>query len=163
MMFHSIPMTNGTFIYSDSPKSSVIWNVGNGYNSMRRILAEESSNLAALPAPPNFGDPALQDPAADLPSRSSGSFPAIPNNKKLPLAPSASPGAVNQPMVAKSSAAEKSGNSMKPVVWISVLVFLLIIIAVVIVICRSRAARKLRPWKTGLSGQLQQAFVTGSI
>ncbi|CAH9141555.1 unnamed protein product [Cuscuta epithymum] len=40
-------------------------------------------------------------------------------------------------------------------------VFSLIVTVAIICTCRSRAARSIGPWTTGLSGQLQKAFVTG--
>ncbi|KAI3466743.1 hypothetical protein Pfo_023406 [Paulownia fortunei] len=152
---------------TDLPESGVIWNVDNQVNNVRRILVEQSSNLAAIP--PNVGTPGQLEPVIALPSRSSGSFPAIPNRKKLSPAPvpsptssqehkttdTTNPGAVSQPT------AGKSGNSLKLIVGLSVVVFLLIVAAAMFIICRSRAARTIGPWKTGLSGQLQKAFVTG--
>ncbi|KAI3456143.1 hypothetical protein Pfo_012806 [Paulownia fortunei] len=158
---------------TDSPEPGVIRNIHNQVNNVRRILVEESSNLVAVP--PNVGAPAPSETVIYLPSRSSGSFPAIPNRKKLspapvPLPPSGQenmphdntyPGAVGQPNYKQSSAVGNSGNSLKLIIGISSAAFLLIIAAVILVICRSRAARTIGPWKTGLSGQLQKAFVTG--
>ncbi|KAL0310621.1 UNVERIFIED_CONTAM: protein MALE DISCOVERER 2 [Sesamum angustifolium] len=157
---------------TDLPESDVIWNVENQVNNVRRILVEQSSNLVAIP--PKGGIPAKPEPVTTLPSRSSGSFPAIPNSKKLsPPSPATSPtsdqehpdttnaAAVGQPTDKQSSDTGKSGNSVKLIVGLSVGVFLLILAAVIIVICRSRAAKTIAPWKTGLSGQLQKAFVTG--
>ncbi|KAK4386546.1 protein MALE DISCOVERER 2 [Sesamum angolense] len=157
---------------TDLPESDVIWNVENQVNNVRRILVEQSSNLVAIP--PKGGIPAKPEPVTTLPSRSSGSFPAIPNSKKLsPPSPATSPtsdqehpdttnaAALGQPTDKQSSDTGKSGNSVKLIVGLSVGVFLLILAAVIIVICRSRAAKTIAPWKTGLSGQLQKAFVTG--
>lgn len=38
---------------------------------------------------------------------------------------------------------------------------LLIVVASVIFMCQHRGVTTIGPWKTGLSGQLQKAFVTG--
>jgi hypothetical protein len=38
---------------------------------------------------------------------------------------------------------------------------LLIIIACMLLLCRNKSVTTIGPWKTGLSGQLQKAFVTG--
>jgi len=155
----------------------VIENVKNVANNARRILVEQSSNLVAAPA--NIRSPS--DPIIALPSsRSSGSFPAIPNRKGPPPVPIPSPtpppqnethnttnpppnssGAVSKPTDKPSHDGEKFKNSWKYIVGIASAVILLIFVVAVIVICRSRAAQKLSPWKTGLSGQLQKAFVTG--
>ncbi|KAK4421154.1 protein MALE DISCOVERER 2 [Sesamum alatum] len=159
---------------TDLPESDVIWNVENQVNNVRRILVEQSSNLAAIP--PKGGIPAKPELVSVLPSRSSGSFPAIPNSKKLsPPSPATSPtsdqehktpdttnaAAVGQPTDKQFSDTGKSGNSVKLIVGLSVGVFLLILAIIIIIICRSRAAKTIAPWKTGLSGQLQKAFVTG--
>ncbi|CAA2997703.1 MALE DISCOVERER 2-like [Olea europaea subsp. europaea] len=155
----------------------VIEKVKNLTNNARRILVEQSSNLAAAPASISLPS----DPIIALPSsRSSGSFPAIPNRKEPPPVPVPSPtpppqnqprnttnppsdssGAVSKPTDKQSYDGEKSKNSWKYIVGIASAVFLLIFVVAIIVICRSRAAQKLSPWKTGLSGQLQKAFVTG--
>ncbi|KAL2467350.1 Leucine-rich repeat protein kinase family protein [Abeliophyllum distichum] len=160
-----------------SPEPDVIKNAKNLANNARRILVEQSSNLAAAPA--NIRSPSV--PIIALPSsRSSGSFPAVPNRKKTPpvpvpsLAPPPkheprnttnppldSSGAVSKPTDKESPVGKKSGNLWKYIVGISSSVFLLIFVAAIFVICRSRAAQTIRPWKTGLSGQLQKAFVTG--
>ncbi|KAL0321300.1 UNVERIFIED_CONTAM: protein MALE DISCOVERER 2 [Sesamum radiatum] len=123
---------------TDLPESDVIWNVENQVNNVRRILVEQSSNLAAIP--PKGGIPAKPEPVTTLPSR----------NQEHNAA------AVGQP-----TDTGKSGNSVKLIVGLSVGLFLLILAVVIIVICRSRAAKTIAPWKTGLSGQLQKAFVTG--
>jgi hypothetical protein len=38
---------------------------------------------------------------------------------------------------------------------------LLIVIACMLLLCRNKSVATIGPWKTGLSGQLQKAFVTG--
>ncbi|KAK6133533.1 hypothetical protein DH2020_032662 [Rehmannia glutinosa] len=146
---------------SRSNLTGVIWNVDNRVNNVRRVLVEQSSNLAAIPP-----TPVQLEPVIALPSRSSGSFPAISYAKKLSPAPvfspskstnadTTNPGSVSQPN------AGKSGNSVKLIVGLSVAVFLLMVAVAMCIVCRSRAARTIGPWKTGLSGQLQKAFVTG--
>lgn len=133
----------------------------------RRKLAEQSSNLAAAPV---NGGAQLGNITPQPISRSSGSFPAVPGKKgKSPdQSPSPSgdpkqhsksnPGA---PQQTDNQDSGKFGISWKFIVGILCGVFLLIIAVVIICICRSRAARTIGPWKTGLSGQLQKAFVTG--
>lgn len=129
-------------------------NVDNQANQ-RRILIEQSSNLVAIS--PNAGTPVQLEPIGAIPSRSSGSFPAVPNAKKLPPAPAPalSPPSATQPT------GGKSGHSLKFIVGLSILILLLIVATAMLIICRSRAAKTIGPWKTGLSGQLQKAFVTG--
>jgi hypothetical protein len=43
------------------------------------------------------------------------------------------------------------------------LVVLLIGIACMLLLCRTKSGTTIGPWKTGLSGQLQKAFVTGKV
>lgn len=141
----------------------------------RRKLGEQSSNLAAAPA--NIKGPL--GPVIQMPSsRSSGSFRAVPNTDgttptNLPfsppqhesqdrLNPKGQPmSAFKQPTNSQAPPPEKSESPWKYVVGILGGVFLLILAVSVFLICRSRAARTIGPWKTGLSGQLQKAFVTG--
>ncbi|KAK6124232.1 hypothetical protein DH2020_041984 [Rehmannia glutinosa] len=142
-------------------------------NNVRRVLAEQSSNFVSLP--PSGGAPAPSETVISLPTRSSGSFPARPNAKKLsptplPSSPSehentplqtTNPGAISLPNDKQPSAVGHSGNSVKLIIGIASAVFLLIVLLVIFVIFRSRAARNIGPWKSGLSGQLQKAFITG--
>ncbi|XP_011101397.1 protein MALE DISCOVERER 2 isoform X2 [Sesamum indicum] len=161
---------------TETHEPGVIQNINKQVNDVRRVLAEQSNNLVAIP--PKDTAPAPSGTAISLPSRSSGSFPAVPNANKLsptqapspPISsppppqenmPLDSPGAVSQQNEEHSSAGGSSGNSLKLIIGISSAVFLLIILAVIIVLSRSRAARTIGPWKSGLSGQLQKAFVTG--
>ncbi|XP_060193676.1 protein MALE DISCOVERER 2-like isoform X2 [Lycium barbarum] len=140
-------------------------------NQARRKLVEQSSNLAAVPA--NGGNP--MGPVVSVPSsRSSGSFHAVPNTQGTPPSPlpssrqqpespnpkGQSNTAVKQPTDRQAPPPPKSGN-----IWNYIVsgfgVFLLVVAASVFLVCRSRAATTIGPWKTGLSGQLQKAFVTG--
>ncbi|KAJ4980606.1 hypothetical protein NE237_031443 [Protea cynaroides] len=139
-----------------------------GVSFVRRRLLEESANLIAAPAsgvvPP--------EQMVTVPTiRSSGAFPAIPHGKNnLPLTsvPSISapysdakssqvPGNLSdQPELAGGSFGEK---------WKYALVFpggfLVAVSAAMLFACQSRGVATIGPWKTGLSGQLQKAFVTG--
>ncbi|KAL1567415.1 protein MALE DISCOVERER 2-like [Salvia divinorum] len=135
----------------DLPESAVRCNVDDRSNQ-RRVLVEQSTNLIALP--PNV-EPPIQLGNVAIPSRSSGSFPAVPNAKKRAPAPVLTPPSVTQPT------GGKSGHSLKLIIGLSILLFLLMVASIMLVVCRSRTAKTIRPWKTGLSGQLQKAFVTG--
>ncbi|KAM0036254.1 putative protein kinase RLK-Pelle-LRR-VI-2 family [Helianthus debilis subsp. tardiflorus] len=144
-------------------------------NVVRRKLAEESSNLAAAPSPRDgIGPPKI----IALPTtRSSGSFPAVPKNPPPPPPPPLSPPPpppltpdIPQPSsnetLPPANLTPQSGSSSsdKWKVWviISFCILLLIIIAMVLwCVCRSRAVKTIGPWRTGISGQLQKAFITG--
>ncbi|ERM97683.1 protein MALE DISCOVERER 1 isoform X2 [Amborella trichopoda] len=152
--------------------------------SVRRKLLQESSNLPAVP----IGG--VPEPTS-VPSTGSGSFPAVPSNSETsgvsPVhSPSPSPSPANVPSsdpLAKNPSSPKSPvfaekpsnssdnhstsstkNSSKMWVYVVVLpVVSVIAIACVAIlcVCRNRGASTIGPWKTGLSGQLQKAFVTG--
>ncbi|KAL3615133.1 hypothetical protein CASFOL_040794 [Castilleja foliolosa] len=143
------------------PESVDVWNINNQVTNVRRILFEQSSNLAAFPP-----GPARFEPVIVLPSRSSGSFSAIPHGKKLSPAPLLSPISRQEPKnVDPANSGQptpvKSGNSLSLIVGLSVAVFLVVVAGAMCIVCRSRAVKTIGPWKTGLSGQLQKAFVTG--
>ncbi|XP_016490180.2 protein MALE DISCOVERER 2-like isoform X1 [Nicotiana tabacum] len=146
--------------------------VQNQGNTVRRKLVEQSSNLAAVPA--NGGKPL--GPVVPMPSsRSSGSFRAVPNTvgtPPLPIIPSSpqqhepqtpqghSNGAVKQPTASQAPPGRKSASTWK-YIGIGIGVFLVAIFVCLIFICKSKAVQTIGPWKTGLSGQLQKAFITG--
>lgn len=146
---------------TDSPEQRTIQNTYEEVNNVRRILVEQSNNLVAV-APKFTAPPPPLEPVVTLPSRSSGSFPAVPNSKKLyPPPPVLSPPVAQEDKPPDTTnPAGDSGNPPMLIIGIAATVFLLILLAVLFIIFRSRAARTI-PWKTGLSGQLQKAFVTG--
>ncbi|CAN4105605.1 unnamed protein product [Withania somnifera] len=147
----------------------------NQANVERRKLVEQSSNLASAPA--NAGKPL--GPVVSVPiSRSSGSFRAVPKTEGAPPPPLSIPsqttpqhhqpqnpgghsnGAVKQPTASQAPVGRKSGSTWK-YIGIAIGAFLVAIFVCLIFICKSKAARTIGPWKTGLSGQLQKAFITG--
>ncbi|KAA8515098.1 hypothetical protein F0562_018115 [Nyssa sinensis] len=160
-----------------SPEPHIVQNVQNLVNSARRRLLQQSSNLAAAPA---SGESPPGQIIALSNTRSSGSFPAVPNGKKGPSetpAPSPdssshqthntsdpnvhSPGSVKKPTDVQPSTGETSGNRWKYIVGVSGMVLSLIVAAAMFFMCQNRSVSTIGPWKTGLSGQLQKAFVTG--
>ncbi|KAL3344127.1 hypothetical protein AABB24_023523 [Solanum stoloniferum] len=171
-------LDNQTGYSSDNlPSSSrphIIHTIQNQANIARRKLVEQSSNLAAVPA--NGGKPL--SPIVSVPStRSSGSFHAVPNTQGTPPTPlpasqqqsesqskpnpmGQSSSVVKQPTNRQAPLAQKSGDTWKYIVG-GFGFFLLIAAVAVFLVYRSRAAKTIGPWKTGLSGQLQKAFVTG--
>lgn len=151
-------------------------------NFVRRRLLQQSSNLAAIAA--SGGSP-LQLIITPF-TRSSGAFPAVANEKKKQShtpAPQPSPAdssskqtnstenshdqashfspgnSTNQ----KTSVDGSSGNIWKYVFVVPGVALLLIVAAVMLCMCRSRGVTTIGPWTTGLSGQLQKAFVTGDF
>ncbi|KAL5772216.1 hypothetical protein ACOSQ2_012140 [Xanthoceras sorbifolium] len=159
-----------------SSETAIIQNIQNLVSVARRRLLEQSSNLLAPPATDGpYSNQIIALPTA----RSSGAFPAVPNAKKKQYpSPAPRPSAADSPPqgtqggnssqntagggdtpTSKSSAA--SGSIWKYLYIIPAVAAVLIITAATYLTCRSRAVRTIGPWKTGLSGQLQKAFVTG--
>ncbi|CAN8325180.1 unnamed protein product [Cochlearia groenlandica] len=133
----------------------------------RRELLEETSNLEAEPAPPSPSpSPGITNEASP---RSSGSFPAVTNAKKRmpPLVlPLPSPKEETSSDSSKNHPQDNKQSQRPKHVWLYVVIAVasfvgLLIIVVVIFFCQKRAVKSIGPWKTGLSGQLQKAFVTG--
>ncbi|PIA34020.1 hypothetical protein AQUCO_03900132v1 [Aquilegia coerulea] len=126
-------------------------------NIVRRQLLEDLSNLPAIPTTGIFPI----DPEAPIPTiRSSGSFPAK-TNATTPASP------VNRS--SNTQPPSKPTNAPKSS-WITILiyvgsgfsgVFLLAVIVFILCSRRNKGSKSIRPWKTGISGQLQKAFVTG--
>lgn len=129
----------------------------------RRLLAQASN----LPAAPVTGTVPSGQIIALPSTRSSGSFPAVPKDKRNHSPP---PAPAPQPSSAQSASHEISHgqSSQKSSTWkyiiiaLSVLVLLIVLIAMIFM-CRSQAVKTIGPWKTGLSGQLQKAFITGDF
>jgi hypothetical protein len=121
--------------------------------SQRRLL--QDSNLAA----PSSGDDPI--PAVvPVPSTGSGSFSAFsPSNAPEPAAdPPPTPS-----MAPATPTEVPKGKSFKWLyaIVLPLIVLLLISIACIVLFCRNKSVKTIGPWKTGLSGQLQKAFVTG--
>ncbi|GAB2298586.1 hypothetical protein Dimus_032653 [Dionaea muscipula] len=140
-------------------KRALAQNAENRVNLVPRRLLEQSSNLEAVPAPPSQVTPSPL-------SHSSGTFPAISNGSQSldSLPPPASVASASEENQTSSDATSPSVSSEK--IWIYVAValgvaLLLAILAASFFICKSQGVRPIGPWKTGLSGQLQKAFVTG--
>ncbi|CAH1442872.1 unnamed protein product [Lactuca virosa] len=139
-------------------------------NIVRRKLAEQSPNVAAAPSPiDGFGPPKI----INLPSsRSSGSFPAVPKEKKEPTStptininnnpPPSSHGPFKDSTPENQNQESESNSNMWKILVIIFCIILVVIICITLwCVCRSRAVKTIAPWRTGISGQLQKAFVTG--
>lgn len=130
----------------------------------RRKLSEQS-NLEALSAK---NSPVSQVASQPI-SRSSGSFPATIKEKNQSRPPPSVPSDSNsEPEKTPAQPAQSHSNTGRPSqkVWVFVAVglgvlFLLAITAALCFMWRSRCAKPIGPFKTGISGQLQKAFVTG--
>jgi hypothetical protein len=161
--------------WAGSSEQGTVQNVEIVVNFERRRLLEQSSNLQAAPA---SGGSSSQPIIALPTTRSSGSFPAIPNAKKHQAQ---SPVSLDSPVSPPPTGTEHSSHSSeKPSIdqpptngtsgntWMYFLIIpiagVLGIVAVgLLLMCRKQVVTTIGPWKTGLSGQLQKAFVTGEL
>lgn len=161
------------------PSGSQLGVVQNGQkfvSFIRRRLLEQASNLQAAPAKAN--SPSAKVIVLPL-TRSSGSFRAVPDRKKKqspspsplpssatppkhhPLNPEVKPSGFAVKPTTKPSSDGSSGNMWKYVSIAGGVAVLLIVAAAMFCMYRSKAVKTIGPWKTGLSGQLQKAFITG--
>lgn len=143
-----------------SEKSEIVPNISNLVNSARRKLLDQSSNLAAAPY---TGGPAVPISAVPV-TLSSGAFPAVPNANKKKNQP---PAPLHSPPHDASASHQHSTNGASKNLWkyIIIIIVVAVLVAVIIIllcIWRKRAAKIISPWKTGISGQLQKAFITGN-
>lgn len=154
----------------DTPSGSSEPQMLNLYDVVRRKLAEQSSNLAAAPAK---GASRSKQIIALPSTRSSGSFPAVPKEMKrslLPPVPSPTEPPMNEQKPTKNNKTSgHSGNMWKYIIGILSVVLVLVVALALFFICRTHRPgpdandpwKTSDPSKTGLSGQLQKAFVTG--
>ncbi|KAL5576523.1 hypothetical protein UlMin_018222 [Ulmus minor] len=167
--------THGYSSSANMPSSSEAQSAQKFVSFARRKLLEEASNLAAAPSG--------ESPSAQIISlpmtRSSGAFPAVPKEKKKshppsPLPVPATPHNTLNPdghhPLYPTTYHGKPSNLPSPDgsqhMWKYVIIagggaVLLIVVAAMLCMCRSKAVSTIGPWKTGLSGQLQKAFITG--
>ncbi|TKY60043.1 LRR receptor serine/threonine-protein kinase MRH1 [Spatholobus suberectus] len=147
---------------TSTDESEIGQNVSNLVNSARRKLLDESSNLAAAPF---SGGPTIQISSVPI-TQSSGAFPAVPvankkqNQSLAPLPSTSDSPHVNQTSQQNSSNGA-SGKLWKYIIIISGIAVLVIVVVIMLCIWQKRAAKAIKPWKTGISGQLQKAFITG--
>lgn len=141
-------------------------NVPELVNSARRMLLQSSGNNLA--AASFSGEPTIE--ISFVPTTfSSGAFPAIPDvNKKQNQTPTPSHSPFDSPHDVSNenqTSRQDATNGASRNLWkyiISVVVVLIIIIIIILYTSRKQAAKVIGPWKTGISGQLQKAFITGN-
>ncbi|KAG2395962.1 Protein MALE DISCOVERER 1 [Vigna angularis] len=151
---------------SDVPK--IAQNVPEIVSSTRRKLLQSSgNNLAAVP----FDDKTPIEFSTAPTTFSTGAIPAVPDatekqNQPAPSDPNAPDDASdeNQSQDASDGNQESQHVNNGASIWkwiIIILLLLAIIIIILLYIMRKRAAKVIGPWKTGISGQLRKAFITG--
>lgn len=145
-----------------SYKPRVVQSVASSLGSFtNRRLLDQSSNLQARPA--KLDNPTAQIVSSPI-TRGSGSFPAVTHPTKATHTDAPSPAPISVPVSHPFRAAKQSSSSGKIWIYVSVAIGLALLIAIglaMFCMARKRVAKTIRPWKTGISGQLQKAFVTG--
>lgn len=141
--------------------------------SHRKLLQDENIPVPAQPLPP-FRFPFLSSPPPSpspspppspspvtSPSPSPSPEPSTVPNQTLPPAPSTiseTPPSVPPPIPQQ----QKSKSKIDPIIIISIAIGGSAFIGIVaLMLWRGNKVATVRPWATGLSGQLQKAFVTG--
>lgn len=146
----------------------------NAEGSVRRELLQEARNLPALSGANGSSLPPPK--AVSVPSSGSGSFPAVPSSMNIPslnsMPAALDPSFISIPQLPTipSKPDDSKGNhflfgeKLEKLGYLLVLpgiALLATIIAGMLFMFRRPRQAAIGPWKTGLSGQLQKAFVTG--
>lgn len=142
-------------------------NVPKHVNYARRMLLQSSDNNFA--AAPFNGESTIEISFVPI-TFSSGAFSAISNaNKKQNQTPTPSHSPFDSPHIVSDenqTSQQDETNGASRNLWkyiiVVVVVVLVIVIIILLYVSRKRAAKVIGPWKTGLSGQLQKAFITGN-
>nr|KYP50376.1 putative LRR receptor-like serine/threonine-protein kinase At5g45840 family [Cajanus cajan] len=126
----------------------------------RRLLQSSGSNLVAAPF---SGESTIELSSVPI-TLSSGSFPAVQDdNKKQNQSPESLHSPSDSPYDQTSQ--QHTTNDSSGTLWkyiIIIVVVLIIILIILLYIWRKPAVKVITPWKTGISGQLQKAFITGA-
>ncbi|XP_006645618.1 protein MALE DISCOVERER 2 isoform X2 [Oryza brachyantha] len=147
----------------------IIQNLQSFASAMRRRLLSEAGNLPALsgndaksPGPENSEE---TQRAIDVLSLGSGSFSAFPNSDGEVLESTLNADAVAvQSVAANQSTGEVSSAKYSKWLYFMILpaaILLISLIVAPILLCRKQGRAPIGPWKTGLSGPLQKALITG--
>lgn len=159
---------------SDFSEAHVMKNLQSFASAMRRRLLSETDNLPALLGnDAKSSDPQnpkeIQRPV-DVISLGSGSFSAFPGiygDALTPLLPEDIDATAVQQLsteVAQSTDVETTGTKNSKwayIITIPAVILLIGLIVLIILVLRKRGRASVAPWKTGLSGPIQKALVTG--
>ncbi|CAJ1938647.1 unnamed protein product [Sphenostylis stenocarpa] len=125
--------------------------------NLRRKLLDQSSNLAAAP----FSDgPTIQITPIPI-TQSSGAFPAFRERQISAQYPSPSTFPFVDQTIPQNSTNGANGRLWKYTIIAAGLAVLFSVVLIMLLIWRKRAAKVIKPWKSGISGELQKAFITG--
>eukprot|EP01018_Ginkgo_biloba_P000048 Gb_21863 [translate_table: standard] len=119
----------------------------------------KSSSPSLIPSSSPVSSPA----PLSVPSPKPSSVSPVPVPAPLPylLAPPSRFSGAQPSLQSRPSSPKRRSISWIYHIAAPVVAFLLVSSVIIICICRNRSMSAIRPWKTGISGQLQKAFVTG--
>ncbi|XP_026431876.1 probable inactive receptor-like protein kinase At3g56050 [Papaver somniferum] len=124
-----------------------------------KSISGKQTHSSVSPALSPFSQPPTPSPA---PAHVRPFFPPIDHSAFLAAPPPIVPNIHSTS--AFPSPPERTGAHSKkylPIVSVAIGASFLSIAAIVVLLCRSKKVVSVKPWVTGLSGQLQKAFVTG--
>lgn len=133
-------------------------------NAKRFLPSRSSPSHSFSPSPSPSPSPSSSPSHSPL---SSPSHSPLPSPSSSPSSSPASsvvfsskPSLVPSPLSAPSDTHTNKSTALRYYIAVPLAAFFLIT-SVLVCICRRRNVVTIRPWKTGISGQLQKAFVTG--
>lgn len=142
----------------------------------RRVLQAKSSDSNPAKSPNEAPVNATSQPQEELPPSQSPSSPSAqkntappPQTPKFLAPPSSSPppslspptGSDNKPVVPTKNIGSSGKSNHIAIVAGSIGGATVLVVAIVAYLCITSKVANVKPWATGLSGQLQKAFVTG--
>ncbi|KAK3042126.1 hypothetical protein RJ639_001828 [Escallonia herrerae] len=157
----------------------ISWNMAHtGYDGQRRLLKATATRPASspkmnfVPTPEPIAPSPSPSPSLSTSAPSSAEPPSpTPSSAPKPSLTSPSPAVSGSPPVLSAPVSSPSGSSGEPsksrnhrVLVISVATgvsVLLVVLMTGVFFCQRNKVVTVKPWATGLSGQLQKAFVTG--
>jgi hypothetical protein len=144
------------FLLTAGFKELYLLNKGNAQATRRQLL----DNLAALPS---TSTNSLGSSPVLLAASGTLSAFTIPRNIQSPAPAPAPHGTKPQSPDVNPSTPAKTKQDFKwiYVVALPVLALLLTVVAFVLLVTQEKTRSAIKPWKSGISGQLQKAFVTG--
>lgn len=146
-----------------------VWNLNQGGDFIYRRLMQIPRRGVPPPPPPTSNVPSVAagvspgSSPSPSPSPSSSGRVASESNKTLPSPPPSSstpPASTEIPSLTKSKSSSSKNNTVAILAGAIGGAFVLMV-AIIGYLCVKTKVTIVRPWATGLSGQLQKAFVSG--
>ncbi|KAK2982493.1 hypothetical protein RJ640_026336 [Escallonia rubra] len=151
----------------------ISWNMAQtGHDGQRRVLKENTRPASSHKNPSPSPSPSTSAPSpSPSPSPSTSAPSPAPSSAPNPSLTSPSPAVSGSPTLLSAPVSSPSGSSSEPskrrnhrVLVISVATGVSVLLLVLmggVFFCQRNKVVTVKPWATGLSGQLQKAFVTG--